>query len=518
MACSDPCIPLPSRSSEPTSSKSSRARENLVECDGLPRNRSAFRSAATWPRISVAAFVTLLTAGGGGGCKPSDATSGPEPMPGPAGATADLAVPKAPDLSSATPVDPDPQYNHFVIYKRAADFAGWTFNGTMVRDTPTGASVQLGPSKGTPIPCSADEIDGGAARYDAPSGLCAGSDPKPPGLPTGVNYYNGGSFYYGTLMSPEIHPGQPISSVIASWNAATPGKTWMAMHIRDLTPSGWSRWYSLPIWAADFSTVSRHSVKGSSDADAYVDTDTFILKNSRTTAAYQLRITLFATAPTETPSVRMVAAVSSKDRKTYPRAIPDATVWGRELNIPQRSQELPEYRGQGYGGGGEVWCSPTSTSMVMAYWGLTTADPALNQTVPDTAAGCYDSVYRGTGNWPFNTAHAATFGLTGYVTRFYSLSDAEPFIKAGIPLILSIAFKPGELPGAPISQTAGHLIVLRGFDKHGDAIVNDPAAPNNAAVRLVYPRTALENAWSHSGRAAYVMYPEGYAAPTPAGM
>ena len=71
------------------------------------------------------------------------------------------------------------------------------------------------------------------------------------------------------------------------------------------------------------------------------------------------------------------------------------------------------------------------------------------------------------------------------------------------------------MPGAPISQTAGHLIVLRGFDKRGDAIVNDPAAPTNAEVRRVYPRAALENAWSHSQRTAYVLHPEGYPAPNP---
>jgi len=468
------------------------------------------------PAVLLGALLGTLLASTSPACKPADGTAADPPAGSPPGALADLAATAQPDLASVVPVDADPQYNHFVQYKRAADFAGWTFSGTAVRDTRTGVEVQLAASKGAALPCSADEIDGGAASYDPASGLCAGSDPKPSGLPAGVNYYNGGTFFYGTLRSPEIRPGQPISSVIASWNAATPGKTWLAVHIRSLLPTGWSRWYSLPVWAADFSTITRHSVKGSSDAEAYVDTDTFLLKGGHTTAAYQLRLTLFAVTAAETPTVRMVAAVASKDRKTYPRGIPDATVWGRELAVPQRSQELPEYHGQGYGGGGEVWCSPTSTSMVMAYWGATLSQPALNQTVPDTAAGCYDAVYKGTGNWPFNTAHAATFGLSGYVTRLYSLTDAEPFIKAGIPLIISIAFKPGELPGAPISQTAGHLIVLRGFDKRGDAIVNDPAAASNAEVRRVYPRAALENAWSHSARTAYVLHPEGYAAPSPA--
>jgi len=185
-------------------------------------------------------------------------------------------------------------------------------------------------------------------------------------------------------------------------------------------------------------------------------------------------------------------------------------VFGKNLPVPQRSQELPEYKKpeyQQYGGGGEVWCSPTSTSMVMEYYSQKLGDPQLNQTVPDAAIGCYDWVYKGTGNWPFNTAYASTLGLAGYVTRFYSFAHAAPFIKAGVPLIISIAFKAGELPGAPISKTNGHLIVVRGFDKNGDVIANDPAARDNASVQLVYPRAALEAAWAHSHRTAYLLYP-----------
>ena len=463
--------------------------------------------------LAGAAALGTLLVGAGGGCKTGESVT--DATADLAEAAVDQAAGAAADLARVVPPDPDPQYNTLVMYRRTSDFAGWTFSGAAVHDTPTGTAVQLAPSKATALTCATDEIDGGAAHYDAASGLCAGTDPKPTGLPAGVNYYNGGTFLYGTLRSPEIHPSQPINSVIASWNAATPPGTWIAVHVRALNQAGWSRWYSLPIWAADFSTVKRHSVKGSSDADGYVDTDTFLLKGGHTTAAYQLRLTLFATAAELTPTVRLVAAVASKDRTTYPQGIPDATVWGRDLPVPPRSQELPEYKGQGYGGGGEVWCSPTSTSMVMAYWGQTVGDQSLVRTVPETAAGCYDHVYNGTGNWPFNTAHTASLGLVGYVTRLYSLSDAEPFIKAAIPLIISIAFKPGELPGAPISQTAGHLIVLRGFDKNGDPIVNDPASANDSVVRRVYPRAALEKAWSHSGRTAYVNYPSGYAAPLP---
>ena len=65
---------------------------------------------------------------------------------------------------------------------------------------------------------------------------------------------------------------------------------------------------------------------------------------------------------------------------------------GKNLPVPGRSQGLPEYKGKGYGGGGEVWCSPTSTSMVLEYWSQVLSNPSLNQTVPDAAAGCYDWV------------------------------------------------------------------------------------------------------------------------------
>src|SRR5262249_16841114 len=154
-----------------------------------------------------------------------------------------------------------------------------------------------------------------------------------------------------------------------------------------------------------------------------VDTDTFILRNKKTASAYQLALTLFSADKDATPTLRLVAAIASKDMKAYPTATPDPALFGTNLPVPPRSQELPEYKlpeYKGVGGGGESWCSPTSTSQVMEYYSQVLGESALNQAVPDAAKGCFDWVYDGTGNWPFNTAYAATFGLTGFITRFYS--------------------------------------------------------------------------------------------------
>jgi hypothetical protein len=457
--------------------------------------------------VSCALLLTALAAGAA--CRPGDVIlEDPQPTETPpAGARDLLDLGGMPQPDLAMPVDPDLRYGHLFVH-RGTQLSTWSTNGVAVK----GAALVLDPGRPM-LSCTADQIDGGRPSFDAAVGLCSGTDPMPMGLPAGVRYYNGDAFYYGTATSPEIRPARSIKSVIPSWSASTPPGTWIQLHVRAKLAAGYTKWYPLPIWAADFSTVKRHSVKGSADTDGNVDVDTFLIKDAQGASAYQLRLTLFSTAAAQSPSVRLVAGMSANAGSKFPTKSPDQTVWGTGLEVPPRSQELPEYKGKGYGGGGEVWCSPTSTSMVTAYWAAQLNRPGLNQTVPDAAAGCYDWVYDGTGNWPFNTAFAATLGLSGYVIRLGSLGHAEEWIKAGVPLILSVAWKPGELPGAPISQTNGHLIVLRGFDEKGDALVNDPAAPSNETVRRVYPRQALEKAWDHSGRTAYAIFPDGADAP-----
>ena len=103
-------------------------------------------------------------------------------------------------------------------------------------------------------------------------------------------------------------------------------------------------------------------------------------------------------------------------------------------------------------------------------------------------------------------AYANTTGLDAFVTRLTDLRDAERFIAAGIPLAASISFSSGQLSGAPISSTPGHLVVIVGFTATGSVVVNDPAAPNSASVRRVYNRAQFEAAWLRkSSGAVYVV-------------
>jgi hypothetical protein len=169
----------------------------------------------------------------------------------------------------------------------------------------------------------------------------------------------------------------------------------------------------------------------------------------------------------------------------------------RVLDVPRLSQLTWQEVG------GRGWCSPTSVAMVLSHAG--TLAPATD--VPRAAREVFDPAYDGTGNWPFNTAWAATLAGHGFVTRLRDLRDAERFVDAGIPLVASVAYPPGTLPGAPTPGTDGHLVVVRGFTASGDVVTNDPAAPSERSVRRTYARGAFERAWlGGSGGTVYVVH------------
>ncbi|MGQ0836956.1 peptidase C39 family protein [Actinokineospora sp.] len=313
------------------------------------------------------------------------------------------------------------------------------------------------------------------------------------------------TYDYGTWTSPVYRPGFDATQLVASWNATTPAGTWLAVELRADGP----RWYTMGRWASGDADIIRTSVPDQSDAAGYVDVDTFVARKDVPLRSYQLRVTLYRLAGTAaSPSLGMVGAMTSAipDRFTVPASTP-GPARGIELRVPRYSQNTHVGEYPQYGGGGEAWCSPTSTEMVVEYWGrrpsaadLAWVDPAYADPSVDHAARyTYDRDYDGTGNWPFNTAYAATLGLSGHVTRLGSLTELERYIARGIPVITSQSFHAEELDGAGYG-TAGHLMVVIGFTADGDVIANDPASSGNAAVRRVYDRAQFENIWLRTKR------------------
>ena len=318
----------------------------------------------------------------------------------------------------------------------------------------------------------------------------------------------------GLAIGPVRETSGPFQELIPSWNATTPPGTWIEVRLRARlggdgsagTAGRWTRWYELGSWSLDSGPERRQSVKGQRDADGRVSTDTVILATPA--SAYQLGLTLRADdqAPggATTPAISLAAVLASTPSETARAVSSSRSAWGTTLDVPERSQMV-------YPNGGPVWCSPTSTSMVMAYWSERLGEPSLNRPIPEVAAAVYDVVYRGNGNWPFNTAYAGRDGLVAYVSRMGSLAQVERWIEAGVPVVASLAWSPGELRNAAVPSTDGHLLVIVGLTADGDVVVNDPAADPRLglSVRRVYPRGAMERLWlTHSGGTVYLIYPE----------
>ena len=346
----------------------------------------------------------------------------------------------------------------------------------------------------------------GALEFD-PATASADSDPYPAGTYNGGNYYNGGSFSVGEAISPEINTPFNYKQAIASWNASTPAGSWLEVQFRAQYGTHWSKWYVLGIWAADTSTITRHTVKAQKDSDGSVADDTFLASaESATTNTFQLKLRLFSVDGVSTPSIRNVAvAYSTAIPKSGNVSAGNPALWDRLIDVPKFSQMV-------YPDGGSVWCSPTSTSMVLSFLDHYQGDCAPR--VHAAVEGVFDWIYEGHGNWPFNTAYAATFGYEGYVARLTSLAKVEEYVAAGIPVIMSIAWNKGDLTNSGVDSTNGHLLVLVGFDAEGNLIVNDPASPTNETVQRTYLRSEFEPLWlKSSGGTVYLIYPQGIQVP-----
>jgi hypothetical protein len=382
----------------------------------------------------------------------------------------------------------------FRSWGSGADFARGTHQGTAARD----GCLVIGPEAA------------GTRSYTDPHG-------------------DGSAFTYeqASWVSPEVRPGFTFTDLVPSWNASTPPGTWLEIEVRTSTDGvHMSRWYSLGRWAETDTDIHPTSVPGQDDEAASVAIDIVSARTPASWSTYQLRISLLRRPGLDvTPAVRLVGMMSSEAPGGEPvQTSEPGPARGIVLDVPAWSQQVHRGEYPQWDNGGESWCSPTSTSMMLGFWGTGPAedeyawvDAGLQDRWIDFAARhTFDYNYKGAGNWSFNTAYAARYGMTAFVTRLRSLTEAEAFIAAGIPLVVSVSFKADELDGAGY-DTEGHLLTIIGFDETGNVVSNDPAShevPSNDAVRTTYDRAQFERVWLGSaGGVTYVIHPPDVALP-----
>lgn len=295
--------------------------------------------------------------------------------------------------------------------------------------------------------------------------------------------YRGAQFIAVTnFNSPEIEAAIEWDQLVVSWNTTNA----IEVKVAAVYPEGATKFYSMGKWSAR----ERHSVTNQADAHGDVDTDTLKLKKP----ARKLRLEISPSS--ERPKFLGLALRDSKF-KAEPLE-PRRSAWGKSATVGARSQlDYPE--------GARIWCSPTSTSMILDFWSQKLSRPELNVGVREAAKAIHDPNWPGTGNWPFNTAFAGSFaGMRAYVTQLTDISELEAWTEAGFPVATSVSYN--LLKGLGRSGS-GHLIVALGFDENGDIIVNDPGTKLEN-VRRTFSRELFRKAWAYSGNTVYLIYPE----------
>jgi len=286
----------------------------------------------------------------------------------------------------------------------------------------------------------------------------------------------------------------PFDTLVLSAGALLPTDTSMELEAAVGFPNPktpdvlkWSGWYRMGVFK---SRGESESFREQDDQYARVEVDTLRLK--RQAAAFKYRVSLQPSFDSS-PILRLVAATYADstakfDEKSALRSYGPSSpkrkpaAWGASLQVPSRSQmtEQEKYA--------KDICSPTALSMLMEYYGINEKTVSVAMNVCDLTETIY-------GNWAFNTAYAASKGFDAFVRRINSAAEAEREILLGRPIIASITYAPGELRNAPMAKSRGHLVVIRGFDKDGNFLVNDPAGSDEKGVPRVYDRKEFVRAW-----------------------
>ena len=301
--------------------------------------------------------------------------------------------------------------------------------------------------------------------------------------------------------SDEIDMGQDWTEAVLSWNTAAPEDARFTFWIQPLSTDTPLPACNMGVWSRVNHPDARQSIPNQSDAWGRVDTDTLVLAAPVRKLKVRIRVEAATEPSVEWIKLLAVACTRAANDADIPVSTPAVTPGRGALEVPQISQLSFEK--------GKAWCSPTSVTMVLNFWGRQLGRSDLNLEVPDTANGVYDPKWGGTGNWPFNTALAGSFpGMRGFVSRLHSVEELAALTAAGFPVITSVSYN--RLKGFDYSGS-GHLVVCVGMDARGDVILNDPGT--RIDVRKTIPRARFEIAWAESKNTVYLIHPSALSLP-----
>lgn len=266
-------------------------------------------------------------------------------------------------------------------------------------------------------------------------------------------------------VSPWLAVDLPARAVVASVSAAGPEAAPLILEVAARTAAGDSAFAPVAAWGPGAPAEAPPFPEGLRlDGDEVVaDPGPLLAARVRVQGARGLRrvgVTFWPSFDKVAVPRRVVAAPALPPR------------------IPQYSVD-PEI-------GGRI-CGPTCLTMALRARGLE-ADPL------EVAAAVLDPWADLYGNWTRLAAEASFRGLAAWVERGGGPVRLVEHLRRGAFAILSVRWVEGELTGAPIASSAGHLILAVGADAEGVHVL-DPAFRDPEVQVVRYPWQDLVRCW-----------------------
>lgn len=285
----------------------------------------------------------------------------------------------------------------------------------------------------------------------------------------------------------------PFNDLVASWNVDVPQDAGFIVEIRLGRRSGdfWTPFYYL----GRFGAAPDPAQKTLRDDNAWVNLDYIQSRNKFDRLQY--RFQLFGSS---TPVIRRVTLAYSNTlndaelARRYREPVDPGPIetWARRLPVPFRSQNWQDSPLRG-----EI-CSPTSVSMVLEYYGVKLPTVAVCRAI-------YDADHRMYGNWWRAVQGAYTLGVRGYLERFGDYEGVKRHIARGEPVIASVRIGRGDLRNYPQRFGGGHLVVIAGFDRDGNILLNDPAGRSPERGQIPVHPDDMAKIWLARGGVGYVL-------------
>ena len=317
------------------------------------------------------------------------------------------------------------------------------------------------------------------------------------GTATGTREQAGRSYERARWTAPWQMSDFAYTELIASWAATTPGDSWLEVEVRGRNSKGvTSSWDLLGRWTSGDKFVRRTTESPQSDDLAAVDVDTWKVRGGG-------GLVSLAGPPLALPQARLHRPDRGRPRRDdepSPRVSSvDVSTPGRRSAPSSTFRRTRRWRTRATTRSGVAaarrgarrrrprWCSATSTRCRRR---TPTASCPRGIRRPGSTTPPARPTTRRTKARQLAVQHRVRRPARRRRLRHPAPVPARggDVRRRGHPLVASVSWGAGELSGAPVSSSNGHLVVIVGFTASGRPVVNDPAAKTAAGVRHVYDR------------------------------